>query len=102
MRFDFFVRATSVTLTLFAVGFASFPSLPHPALKQPTGGARPTVNRALKGDRLPVTAPGQRSHEIGQPLSGPPAPDKVLTGCDAAFSSLVSPHRAPVFGRCAV
>jgi hypothetical protein len=100
MQLSFAVRATAVALTLFGVSFASFPSLPHPALKQPA--ASPTVNRALKGDRLPVTGPGGRSRAIGQPLSEPQSAEKILAGCDAAFSALASPRSAPVFGRCAV
>ena len=102
MRLNILVRATAVAATLFAVSFVSFPSLPHPSLKQLTGGPPPTVNRALKGDRLPVTTPAQRPSEVGQPLWVPQKTEKVLSGCDAAFSSLVSPRVLPVFRRCTV
>jgi hypothetical protein len=93
-----FLRTVAVA-ALFAASFISFPSFPGAGLFTVN---TPTVDRALKGDRLPLTAPA------GAPLIGAPAPqrqqsrEKVPIGCDGAFSPVASPLRANVFRRCTV
>jgi hypothetical protein len=52
------------------------------------------VNRALKGDRLPISA--DPIHAPGRTL----APKRMPFGCDAAFSPIAEPRLAHVLGRC--
>lgn len=79
---------------------------------EPTVGAgyadRPaySVNRAFKGDRLPVVTAAdpaisnrvvkfqQQSQRQSQP------PKKIPFGCDASFSPVTAPRLAYVYGRC--
>jgi hypothetical protein len=84
---------------LLAVSFVSFPSFPGAGLFTVNS---PTVDRTFKGDRLPLTAP------TGSPNSGAPASprrqsrEKVLPGCDGAFSPIATPLLANVLRRCTV
>jgi hypothetical protein len=99
MRPIWLVHAAAVAAALLAASFISFPSF--------SGGGLftvnpPTVDRTFKGDRLPLTAPA------GSPLIGAPASpqqqsrEKILVGCDGAFSPITSPRLANVFRRCTV
>jgi hypothetical protein len=98
MRPTFVVRAAAVA-ALLAVSVISFPSFPGAGLFTVDS---PIVERAFKGDRLPLTAPS------GSPMSGAPAAlprqsrEKVLRGCDGAFSPIATPLLANVFRRCTV
>jgi hypothetical protein len=98
MRPIFVVRAAAVA-ALLAVSFVSFPSFPGAGLFTVNS---PTVDRTFKGDRLPLTAP------TGSPNSGAPASprrqsrEKVLPGCDGAFSPIATPLLANVLRRCTV
>jgi len=98
MRPIFVVRAAAVA-ALLAVSFISFPSFPGAGLFTVNS---PTVDRTFKGDRLPLTAP------TGSPNSGAPASprrqsrEKVLPGCDGAFSPIATPLLANVLRRCTV
>jgi hypothetical protein len=98
MRPIFVVRAAAVA-ALLAVSFVSFPSFPGVGLFTVNS---PTVDRTFKGDRLPLTAP------TGSPNSGAPASprrqsrEKVLPGCDGAFSPIATPLLANVLRRCTV
>ena len=103
-----------VSLSLFTAALITFPAWPT------TGAgfwATPSVsvNRALKGDRLPINSAPDASPL--NPISSPPAqlPDEsqpappwprtraqIPLGCDAAFSPISSPLLAHVFRRCAV
>ncbi len=55
-----------------------------------------SVNRSHKGDRLPVVP--KHTSTVSSPavttLSRPPI------GCESAFSRVVDPQRAHIFGRC--
>jgi hypothetical protein len=51
------------------------------------------VNRAIKGDRLPL----KRTSAALLPIE---AKAKLPVGCDPAFSRAADPARAHIFGRC--
>jgi hypothetical protein len=117
-----------ISLSLFTAALITFPAWPItaglPAAGSTNAGltgagfwATPSVsvNRALKGDRLPINIPAGASplHPISLPRSrlpdeSQPAPAQPRTraqiplGCDAAFSPISSPLLAHVFRRCVV
>jgi len=102
MRRISFVRVVGVLVALFTASFISFPSFPSTgvfALSPPI-----SVNRALKGDRLPLVEPTALPHRLGLPASPGQAQSrvKVPVGCDSAFSPISSPQLAHVFRRCTV
>lgn len=100
MRSGLWITITGTALALFAVSLVSFPCFPSAEVLART----PSVNRALKSDRLPSVNPAVRPHELGQPVS-PARPDshrKIPVGCDAAFSPIAEPQLADFFGRCTV
>jgi hypothetical protein len=100
----FSVRFAGVALALFIASFISLPSFPNPAAGRPTSNPAVTVDRTLKGDRLPLVAPLAQPHELGLPLTPPrsQAREKVPVGCDGAFSSISAPRLENVFRRCVV
>ena len=65
-----------------------------------------SVNRSLKGDRLPLVHPGASESQKdwrGQSLpNGLQTREKAPLGCDPAFSPVSSPSRVVVYGRCTV
>jgi len=62
-----------------------------------------SVNRLLKGDRLPLVHPGASDSLRGQPVpNGLQTREKAPIGCDPAFSPVSSPSRVVVYGRCTV
>lgn len=70
-----------------------------------------SVNRTLKGDRLPLFNSGVSSSTGAKPAMWPGelrAPDRsqsrehMPVGCDPAFSPVSSPSPANVYGRCMV
>jgi hypothetical protein len=117
-----------ISLSLFTAALITFPAWPITAGLPTAGltgagltgaGSRATpsvsVNRALKGDRLPINIPEGVSplHPISLsparlPDESQPAPAQPRTraqiplGCDAAFSPISAPLLAHVFRRCAV
>ena len=61
-----------------------------------------TVNRALKGDRLPMHEalnPSAFKTEFGA-LARMSVPHEIPVGCDPAFSPVASPRLALIYGRC--
>jgi hypothetical protein len=96
-----FVRVASglgvLSLAVLFVGLVPFLSA------QPGAGAglfhrSPpfSVNRAFKGDRLPIapisaasSATSRRQH-----------PEDIPVGCDASFSPISTPRLAYIYGRC--
>jgi hypothetical protein len=102
-----------VSLSLFTAALITFPAWPTTGAKMSGVGFWTTpsvsVNRALKGDRLPINMPQDASplHSIlpdgSQPASAHPRTRaQIPLGCDAAFSPISSPLLAHVFRRCAV
>jgi len=57
-----------------------------------------TVDRTLKGDRLPVTIAPDWQSVFREPLSRPRV--QMPFACDAAFSMISSSAAANYFGRC--
>jgi hypothetical protein len=100
MRRVFLVRVAGVMLALFTASFISFPSFPSTGMF--TSGPAPSVNRLLKGDRLPSVAVWR--HELGSPALpvSPAQREKVPLGCEAAFSSISAPQLANIVRRCVV
>ena len=63
----------------------------------------PVMNRALKGDRLPLVHGGTRNAVNGPvEIKAPPAPAKprLLEGCEPVVSSIGQSPLAQVPGRC--
>jgi hypothetical protein len=102
MRSVLLVRVAGVMLALFAASFIAFPSFPSTGIF--ASGSAPTVNRALKGDRLPLVGRAVPTRELESPAvpAQPASGGKVPLGCEAAFSSISAPHLANVFRRCVV
>ena len=104
MHVPLFVRFASVALASFLAGFVAFPSLPNSAPLWLTAHRSVSVDRTLKGDRLPFSATLSKSHELGSPA----VPEhlqsraKIPVGCEAAFSSISAPRLANIFRRCTV
>ena len=99
MRPIWFVRAAVAAVAIFTASFISFASAPGSGLFTVNP---PEVDRAFKGDRLPLTVPGETSR-IGAPAApAQQSREKVPVGCDGAFSPISSPRRANVFRRCIV
>jgi len=64
--------------------------------------AAPTisVNRTLKGDRLPQAPIVQRSERNSTSTGSASLRKLTLPGCESAFSPVVDPARAQYFRRC--
>ncbi len=96
--------ASLFTLVIVLTGFAPFLGA------APTVGASPAVrahtfvvNRAGKGDRLPVAAGAAKPSAYDRPEQSqqqPPGPPKIPVGCEGAFSPVSSPRLAFVYRRC--
>jgi len=112
-----------ISLSLFAAALITLPAWPKTGVglfgAELTGSGLSTpavsVNRALKGDRLPVNIPRAAPPPLSVPLpharmpeESQPAPARSRTraqiplGCDAAFSPISTPLLAHVFRRCLV
>jgi len=99
-----------LSLALFLVSLNAFLSA-APIAGAGLGSTTPavSVNRSLKGDRLPLFNSGV-SNSTGPKLGVWPnelrAPDRsqsreqMPVGCDPAFSPVSSPSLAKVYGRC--
>jgi hypothetical protein len=93
-----FVPIAAVVLGFLLASFIAFPSFPGTGFLSFTPSV--AVDRALKGDRLPLSAPTDNT-EMRVP-SAPSLREKIPIGCDRAFSPVSSPRLANVFQRCAV
>jgi hypothetical protein len=91
-----FIRAAVAAAAIFTASFISFASAPGSGLFTVNP---PQVDRAFKGDRLPLTAPAD-SPKIGAPTQQ--SREQAPIGCDGAFSPIASPPAANVFRRCTV
>jgi hypothetical protein len=98
MRGIWFVRTAAVLLALFIAGFVSLPSFPGIGVL--TSGFPISVNRALKGDRLPPVALAGKPRGLSLPMVPSQSRRKIPVGCDSAFSPAASPLLADVFKRC--
>lgn len=102
MRSMWTFRVAAVAFALVTASLICFPSF------STTGaGLTPTpaisVNRTLKGDRLPAN-PTAWQQEFRPPVAPPQSQSRarVPLGCDNAFSPVSSPGLANVFRRCLV
>ena len=93
-----FVRIAAVVSALLVASFVAFPSFPSTGFLSFTPSV--PIDRILKGDRLPLSAPGDKTEMPVQ--SAPSSRAKIPVGCDRAFSPIASPRLADVFRRCAV
>ncbi len=93
-----FVRTAAVVSGLLFASFVAFPSFPSTGFLSFTPAV--PVDRTLKGDRLPLSAPTDKT-EMPVP-SAPSLREKIPVGCDRAFSPISSPRLANVFQRCTV
>lgn len=93
------LAAAAGVVSLASFG-AALITLPAPTTSAGVSPPAPTisVNRALKGDRLPAAAgPGR----LGSPARALPR-GRIPLGCDGAFSPVSSPRLADIFRRCMV
>ncbi len=60
------------------------------------GTSAVTVNRAFKGDRLPIAPVSAASSRTVRPQH----PAEIPVGCDASFSPISAPRLAFIYGRC--
>ncbi len=103
MRVLFFVRFASAALALGLASFIAFPSMPNSAPLRLTTTPPVSVDRTLKGDRLPLVTPINKSHQLGSPAKPEQARfEKIPVGCDPAFSPISAPRLAKIFRRCTV
>jgi hypothetical protein len=58
-----------------------------------------SVNRELKGDRLPTSNVTPAASRSGSSLEQS-EPDRIPVGCEGSFSPISTPQFAHVFGRC--
>jgi hypothetical protein len=95
----FFMSAASglgiASLAMFFVGLTPFLSADPsaaPLHRTPVF----SVNRAFKGDRLPIAPISAASNRTNQGRH----PGKIPVGCDASFSPVSAPRLAYIYGRC--
>lgn len=91
-----FVSIAAVVSGLLVASFIAFPSFPSSGFLSLTSSV--SVDRTLKGDRLPL-APTDKTE---MPVQSAPSREKVPVGCDRALSPISSPRLANVFRRCTV
>jgi hypothetical protein len=91
----------ATALAVFFLGFL-------PLLGDPTAGAGAaakrtpsfSVNRELKGDRLPISNITPAASRSGSNVERSDRPDQIPVGCEGSFSPISAPQLAYVFGRC--
>jgi hypothetical protein len=90
--------AAATVLSCFVAGGVA--AMTGPAVT-PSGAM--SVNRTLKGDRLPLAARTHR-HNVNSPSTqmAPASAKRAPLGCDPAFSPVVEPAKAHIFKRCMV
>lgn len=93
-----FVRIVAVVSGLLVASSIAFPSFPSTGFLSFTSTV--AVDRTQKGDRLPPSAPTDKTEMPVQ--SAPSSREKIPVGCDRAFSPVSSPRLANVFQRCTV
>lgn len=100
--------ASAIGMTALAVAFLGL--IPFLSA-DPTAGAgltvrtqTLTVDRTLKGDRMPlpaeINAAVSRVEPKLLPQQSQSQPQEIPFACDAAFSPIVSPRLSLVYGRC--
>ncbi len=90
--------------SLTALAIVSGFSMVDSAARSMADPSAQAVNRALKGDRLPL-GPASLSHVENQPvewrmLRGSVPDSKLPDGCEAVVSSIANSELAHIAGRC--
>ena len=103
MRAIFLLRVAAVMAALLVAGFVSFPSSPNSAPLWFTTDPAVTVDRTLKGDRLPVATP-RKPHEVGLPAATRPSQPSAKRSpwCEGAFGPTAPSSLDRIFQRCMV
>jgi hypothetical protein len=87
------------SLAVFFVGLIPFLSADPSAGAGLTAKPAYSVNRDLKGDRLPL--PSEINSAVSRNESRSPAPAREIpVGCDPSFSPVSAPQLAYIYGRC--
>ena len=86
------VRIAALLWGLLVASFVNFPSFPSTGLASFAPAV--SVNRTLKGDRLPL----ERAVNTEAPSAFQTLRDRIPIGCDRAFSPISSPQLANVSG----
>ena len=88
-------------LVSFLVGLEVLGSTPASSVEQQSPAG---INRALKGDRLPLVSDRSRNADNGpseiKPPQVPAARPELLDGCESIVSTIGQPPLARVAGRC--
>jgi hypothetical protein len=94
------IAAAMVLSCFVAGGVAAMTGPAGPAAAQSDAKS---VNRTLKGDRLPFAA-RTHQHQGNSPSTqmAPASAKRAPLGCDPAFSPVVEPAMAHIFKRCMV
>jgi hypothetical protein len=98
--FFFDLKAVAAAALVSCLAAGGFCAVSVPGVARNGNTTMVSVDRTKKGDRLPP-----HNVELSRgPTSSLPAavafPRKVPLGCDPAFSAVVDPARANIFGRC--
>jgi hypothetical protein len=91
----------ATALAVFFLGF--LPLLGEPSAGAGVAAKRPpsfSVNRELKGDRLPISKITPAASGSGSNVEQSDTPDQIPVGCEGSFSPISAPQFAHVFGRC--
>ena len=87
-----------VSLSLFFVGLIPFLSAdPSAGAGLIVGTPAMSVNRAFKGDRLPLPSETNSALSNNEPQSSQ-NPKEIPDGCDPSFSPITAPQLAYVYG----
>ncbi len=92
----------ATALAVVFVGLVPFLSVDPSAGADLQAGSAFSVNRELKGDRLPLSSDTNpvRSQNESYSSRGVRTPSDIPVGCDSSFSPISAPQLATVFGRC--
>ncbi len=93
---DLFVRIIAPLSGLLIASFVTFASFPSAGFRVFT--PTPSVDRTLKGDRLPLDPSAEQAVA---PSASQTLGDKIPMGCERAFSPISAPRLADIFRRCA-
>jgi hypothetical protein len=105
MRAIFWLRFAGVIVALLVAALVSLPSSPNSAPLWLTTNSVITVDRTLKGDRLPVATPtANKPRQVGLPAAAKPSQpkEKRSSWCEGAFGPTASPRLQGIFQRCTV
>jgi len=91
------IAAASLFSCFIAVGICA---LTNPGATNNAAAPTNSVNRVLKGDRLPPASVVQRSERNSTSTENAPSRKHTLLGCESAFSPVADPARTHYLVRC--